>query len=87
MDGFLIRLPKNSDATRSVYHTRQYQSDDAEKMGKPHKLSICFEGLDRLKILKELCTIQGSTRVMTPTRWISLISCPSVVQDCVDCEI
>ena len=54
MDGFLIRYPKISDATRLVDHTRQYQSDDAEKMGKHHHLSIHFEGLERLRILKGL---------------------------------
>lgn len=48
MDGFLIGYPKISDATRLAYRTRQYQSDDAEKMGKPHHLSIRFEGLDGL---------------------------------------
>jgi hypothetical protein len=32
--------------TRYAYHIRQCQSDDAEKMGKPHNLSIRFEGSD-----------------------------------------
>jgi len=54
MDGFLIIYPKISDVTRLAYHTRQYQSDDVEKIGNPHNLSIRFEGLDRLQTLKGL---------------------------------
>lgn len=54
MDGFLIRYSKISDVPRHAYHTRQYQSDDAEKIGNPHKWSICFEGLDGLRTLKGL---------------------------------
>ena len=60
MDGFLIRLPKNSDANKACVPYKAvllYESDDAEKMGKPHNLSIRFEGLDRLQILKGLHTV------------------------------
>lgn len=54
MDGFLIIYPKIFDVTRLAYRTSQYQSDDAEKIGDPHNLSIRFEGLDRLRTLKGL---------------------------------
>jgi hypothetical protein len=54
MDGFLIIYPKIFNVTRLAYHTRQYQSDDVEKTGNPHNLSIRFEGLDRLRTLKGL---------------------------------
>ena len=48
MDEFLIRYSKIFMPKRLAYHTRQDQSDDTEKMDKPLKMSIHFEGLQGL---------------------------------------
>ena len=57
--------------TRLACHSRQYQSDDSENMGKSHSLSIRFEGLHRLWTIKMLCTIPGSIRMMTGKKLVN----------------
>jgi hypothetical protein len=54
MDGFLIRIGRILLPTRLVYCTREDENDNADKMVKPHTLSIRFEGLHGLQNLQGL---------------------------------